>query len=525
MAEQKLPIKPEYLLDVILRWRWLIMLPLCASLLVGIYFSIVLPKVYEAQTVILVEPQRVPTEYVQSVVSIDLNSRINTISQQILSRTNLEKIIQQFGLFQGAAYASMYTEDKIASLRKRIKVDVTQSRNRRTTDSFSITFKDRSPQKVMDITNSLASFFIDENLKVREAEAVGTSAFLDSELDSMRRRLEQVEEKLKDFRKMHMGELPEQLDSNLSILENLQAQIIDRQQALREARNRLADLESQPTQQLTVIPGQTMQIQGSPEEVRLMELKNELAQLQVRYTEQHPDIIRLKGMIRDQEQQVLAAAGNNTDGTAHAMANQGSNTVTRRQRRELERDIATFTSEIADIQKDVVVYQQRVENTPKREQELLSLRRDYDNIQESYNSLLARRLEAEISVNMERKQKGEQFRVIDPARLPQRPVEPDMRKLFLMFVAAGLGLGGGIVFLLEFLNNSFKDPDDVEETLGFPVLGAMPPIWDERALKRKRLNTIFSSVCLVVTFTLFGGFALITVKGVEPIMKLVGPWL
>jgi hypothetical protein len=155
----------------------------------------------------------------------------------------------------------------------------------------------------------------------------------------------------------------------------------------------------------------------------------------------------------------------------------------------------------------------------------MSLRRDYDNIQESYNSLLARRLEAEISVNMERKQKGEQFRVIDPARLPQRPVEPDMPKLFLMFVAAGLGLGGGIVFLLEFLNNSFKDPDDIEETLDLPVLGAMPPIWDKRALRKKRLNTVFSAGCLVFTGGLFCCFALITVKGVEPLVKLIGPLL
>jgi uncharacterized protein involved in exopolysaccharide biosynthesis len=313
MVEQKLPIKPEYLADVILRWRWLIMLPLCASLIVGIYFSVVLPKIYQAQTVILVEPQRVPTEYVQSVVSLDLNSRINTISQQILSRTNLEKIIQQFNLFQGVEYAGMFTEDKFASLRRRIDVAVTHGRNR-TADSFTLTFKDRSPQKVMDVTNALASFFIDENLKVREAQAVGTSTFLDAELDSMRRRLEQVEEKLKDFRRMHMGELPEQLQSNLSILENLQAQILDKQQAMRDARSRLTELENQPHEVL-VSPGQTVQSTLSPEERQLLEMRNELAQLQARYTERHPDIIRLKEAIKDQERLTNISVGD-SDGTA-----------------------------------------------------------------------------------------------------------------------------------------------------------------------------------------------------------------
>jgi capsular polysaccharide biosynthesis protein len=229
-------------------------------------------------------------------------------------------------------------------------------------------------------------------------------------------------------------------------------------------------------------------------------------------------------MIQDQEK-LVAPVSVNHPGSSSSSTNQGLSIAMQRLKRELGRDIDALTGEIDELKEEVTVYQQRVENTPRREQELMSLRRDYQNIQESYNSLLARRLEAEISVNMERKQKGERFRVIDPARMPQRPIEPDMRKLFMLYVAAGLGLGGGIVFVIEFLNNSFKDPDDIEEALDLPVLGTMPPIWDGRALKKKRLNTAFSALCLLLTGGLLGCFAVITIRGVGPLLKLIGPWL
>jgi capsular polysaccharide biosynthesis protein len=158
-------------------------------------------------------------------------------------------------------------------------------------------------------------------------------------------------------------------------------------------------------------------------------------------------------------------------------------------------------------------YQKRVENTPKREQELLSLRRDYQNIQNSYDSLLSRKLEADIAVNMERKQKGEQFRIIDPAKLPQKPVSPDMAKLFLFSVAAGLGLGGGIAFLLEFLNSSFRKPDDIENNYGLSVLVTVPRIYQARQRIYRKIDIVGSVVTSFVAAGLFGIFAIICIKG------------
>jgi uncharacterized protein involved in exopolysaccharide biosynthesis len=166
-------IKPEDIIEIIVRHRWYIIIPFCLSMMTGIYFALTLTKVYSAGTLILVQPQLIPSNYVQSIVSASLGSRINTLSQQIMSRTNLEKIISEFKLYSGPKSKNMFMEDKIESMRRRITVDVTRSR--RATNAFSISFKGKDPEKVMKVTNALATFFIDENLKKREAQAIGTS--------------------------------------------------------------------------------------------------------------------------------------------------------------------------------------------------------------------------------------------------------------------------------------------------------------------------------------------------------------
>jgi uncharacterized protein involved in exopolysaccharide biosynthesis len=156
------------------------------------------------------------------------------------------------------------------------------------------------------------------------------------------------------------------------------------------------------------------------------------------------------------------------------------------QRGRVNREIAAIKDEISELQTQVGYYQQRVETTPKIEQELLSLRRDYENIQATYKSLLDRKLEADIAVNMEKRLQGEQFRILDPARLPETPISPNMEKLFLLCVVAGLGLGGGLIFLLEFLDNSVRKPESVPAKLGIPVLVAVPSLDRRRVVLRPR---------------------------------------
>ena len=484
-------IKPEEIIEIILRRRWYITIPFCLSMMAGIYFALTLPKVYSAETLILLQPQRVSANYVQSTVSVDLDSRINTLSQQILSRTNLEKIINEFKLYSGPGSETMFMEDKIESMRKRITVDVTSSR--RNTNAFSILFKGKDPEKVMKVTNALANYFIGENLKSREAQAMGTSDFFDDELSTMRKRLEEVEQALKNYREGYMGGLPEQLESNLRILDRMQEQLVGRRQNLTDAKSRLVAMENAISQGQDPQPaGET----GTGDTLNLGQLNAQLTQLKTRYTDQHPDIIRLKKRIADLEKEPKLLVQN-------------------RQIDDIKREIRTLTAEISDILNQIKIYEVRVEETPKREQELLSLRRDYDNINETYNSLLERKLEAELAVNLEKKQQGEQFRILDPAKIPERSSERDMKKLFMIFIAAGLGIGGGLVFLLEYLDTSFRRADDIESHLDLPVLATIPKIFHPRDVRMKKLNQVLSIFFIIVAIVLLVGFTFVSLSGFD----------
>ncbi len=514
MDDKQLKITPEFIRELVLRRRWVILIPLCVVLLVGIYYAIVTPRIFEAKTMILVEGQRVPSTFVQSIVTEETSARINTISQQILSRSNLETVLKELALFSDPAFAGMYIEDKVAVLRNNIAVNVITDR-RRETDAFEIIYRGKDPQKVMQVVNSLAASFIDENLKVRESQALGTSSFLEAELETMRVRLEQTEERIQNYRKANMGELPEQLETNLRILERIQEALSDRRQSVREAKIRLAELKSQANsrQPSVVVIGGGQAPQGGG--ATLDELISELENLQSRYTDKHPDIIRLKKQIAEMESKNASGDGGGISADARIPL------ALRSQIRELRHEIQTGELEIREFESQIDRYQQRIENTPKREQELLSLRRDYQNIQTSYDSLLNRKLEADISVNMERKQKGEQFRVLDTAKLPQRPIEPDMKKIFLLFVVAGLGVGGGLAFVLEYMDKSFKNPDDIEAYFDLPVLATLPRLACDRYVRLKKLNNIGSLTFACVNFCLLGVFALISLKGVEVIKPVI----
>jgi polysaccharide chain length determinant protein (PEP-CTERM system associated) len=537
MPEKSSSLQIGYYIDLALKHRWLLIIPFCLAMVVGIYFAITLPKIYKASTLIFVEPQRVPEDFVRSIVATDIDSRINTIQQQILSRTNLEKIIKKFDLFTRTELDKLFMEEKVTNVRKRIEIDI--SKTRHGLDTFSISFQDTDPEIAMNVANGLATLFIDENLKVREAHALGTSDFLESELQAMRLRLKVVEANLRDYRKAHMGELPEQIESNLRMLENLQQQLSDRQEQLGDERNRLITLRNQMTARNSLLAAVNPIVsEDSPttDAMTLPQLKRQLANLRTTYTDRHPDVIRLKDMIEDREvnsanrQSPLPETATNTAIDARQQAYTDETMVDLiNQKRETELEIRDLEKGILKLNQQIQVYKRRIEQTPQREEELLSLNRDYSNIQESYNSLLNRKLEAEIAVNMEKKQKGEQFRIIDYARKPQKPVSPDLRHLFMLAVAAGLGLGGGLVFLLDFFDNSLKRPETLETDLGVPVLATVPKIHGRKDIRRRRFSAVMTSLGLIVAMGLFGGFAVLIFKGIEPILEFVqkfaGPYI
>jgi polysaccharide chain length determinant protein (PEP-CTERM system associated) len=527
-------INPMQFVEIVKRRRWYLMLFFCLSLIVGIVLAVVLPKIYLASTMILVQPQKVPDNYVRSIVSSDINSRINTISQQILSRSNIERIIKEFNLFPDIKQRDMYMEDKVRIVRKGMSVDLIRANRGGSADAFSISFKGADPKIVMRVTNSLASYFIDENLRVREEQASGTSDFIDDELSDTRLKLEKQEEALKEYRATYMGGLPEQLQTNLRIFEGLQLQLNIKNESLRFDKNNLLLLEKQ-IEETAIVYGATSEntpavIQGvrSENQIKLEQLESNLSDLESNYTARHPDIIRLKKQIEDLTTKIDAETVGTPEKPATQVPRRSGQVppIDERSRQMLEREdlkirISNLEADIKKIEGRMLHYQRMVEDTPNREQELISLNRDYQNIKASYNSLLTRKLESDIAVNMEKKQKGEQFRILDRAKIPEKPSEPDMKKLFLMVLAAGLGIGAGWIFLLEYMDNSFRKPEEVETELDIPVLCTIPQLYQAREIKMGRLNHVLFAFSALASLCLFLGFAALTFKGVDKTLAFV----
>ncbi len=511
-------LDPAYLFDTALRFRWLLIVPFCLAMLVGIYLAVKLPRAYEADTLILVEQQQVPDSYVHSIVGSDIDSRITTIQQQILSRTNLMNIIERFNLFSEAKYTDAFLDDKIEDMRKRISVKVIEDADKKTgANAFRISFRGEDPNQVYQVVNTLTTYVIDQNLKLRETHAVGTSEFLDDELIKMRQHLEEVEKALKDFRAAYMGELPEQLPSNLMVLDRLQQQVSEKQLSLRDQQNRLMVVENQlKFVQQSSVPTVGPAVAGG-EPSTLEELKQRLATYRTKYTDNHPDVMRLKDQIEELEKEAPPASGAAAATAPAPKATTGIESDLMMQRGQALSNIKNIESELTQIKAQIDFYQQRVENTPKREQELISLKRDYDNIQKTYSSVLTRKLEADIAVNMEKKQKGEQFRIIDPARRPNKPISPDMRVIFLGCLLAGLAVGGGLVFVLEFFDNSVKKSATFQNRMGISVLMVMPVIESQTRRNLRRLNNGFSACAVAVSIVLVVCLAAVTVADLPSI--------
>jgi uncharacterized protein involved in exopolysaccharide biosynthesis len=245
--------------------------------------------------------------------------------------------------------------------------------------------------------------------------------------------------------------------------------------------------------------------------MNLPELRAELLRLEARYTEKHPDIVRIKGMIAELEQKAasLGASGDSANPESFGPL------------ADLNREIRVLESDIASLQGQIRMYESRVETIPQREQELVAIQRDYDNIRGSYQRLLDRKLEAEVSLSMERKQKGEQFRVLDFARTPNRPVEPNMKKIFVFCLAAGFAFAGALVVALEFLNNSLRAPEDMERNLGLPVLATIPVLDSPRRQVLRWLNTGLTSVSVLACVLLLAVFSTLVLYGVEPTLGLL----
>lgn len=478
---------------IILKQKWLVIGVFLACVIGAGIVCVVLPPSYRSQTLILVESQKIPENYVQALVGPTIEERLNSIQQQVMSRTVLTQMIQEFDLYPDEVrHKGM--EMVVERLRKDITVTTMAAKSQRSAssiDAFSISFAHESPVTAMKVTAKLASNFIEENLKVREQLVEGASEFLEQELALAKDRLESQERSISLFKTKYMGELPEQVQVNVSALDRLQLQQGTTSDALQKATDRLTLMEKMireydsPSVSGT-IQGMNGTVVVDPLVHRLKELEKTLATLQAEYKDTYPDVVatkeeiqtvraQIKNRPKEKEESEKSEGSEKSGGVRKDLRT--SDLYLReliRQRDEAKLEVASLKERLLRLKEEVRQYEGRVEKAPAREQELMILVRDYNNLKENYRTLLDKKLNARLAENLEKRQKGEQFRILDPANVPNHPEKPNKLQIMLIGLALGCGLGGGSAVALESLRPVFRRSDDVESFLQLRVLASIP---------------------------------------------------
>jgi polysaccharide chain length determinant protein (PEP-CTERM system associated) len=489
-------LEPKDLLNILRRWP-VIVIPFVLIAVAGAAVVRKLPNKYRSETLIMVVPQRVPESYVRSTVTTRIEDRLRSINQQITSRTRLEPVIKEFNLYADEVRTGLM-EDVVEHMRRDITTDIIRG------DAFRISYVSNDPRTAMKVTERLASMYIDESLRDREVLADSTNQFLDSQLVAAKERLVEHEKKLEAYKMRYSGQLPGQVQANLQVMQNAQLQIQSLVDSLNRDRDRrlvvqgqLADLGADPSTVLAAAdePSTPAVSQAAAE---LASARKTLDQLLLRLKESHPDVVRQQRLVSELQKKVADEAAtqalvpqekgrNNADPVEMARLNRVEQIRTELD--GLNRQIAQKEQEEERLRALVRQYQARVESAPALESELTELMRDYDTLERAYTGLLAKKEEAQVSANLERHQIGEQFKILDPARMPEKPFSPNRPMLYSACTAAGLGLGLLLAGFLEYRDTSLKTEEDVVAVLTLPVLAMIPELRGPRRhglLRRRR---------------------------------------
>lgn len=436
-------------IEVVLRRKWYFVVPLATVLLATTIYLFFAPRTYIASTLILVTPQKIPEDYVRSTVTSRIEDRLQTIAQESLSRTRLEQIISELGLYRSEA-RWLKLEEIVELMRKNTRLEIKGREG-----YFTISYMGEDPRTVTTVTNRLAAMFIEENLKFREQQAQGTSDFLSTELEAARVKLEEQEQAIAAFKRRHMGELPEQRETTLAILQQMQLLYQRIGESLRAAQDRKLIIQKQLSE--IEIPSET----ASPG-VQAEELRRQVTQLASRYTAQHPDVISARKKLEDMEK---SATDSRENPLYRDLQNQAS---------VVELEIRRLNEEEGRARAQINMYRQRIENMPLREQAMASMAREHRNTKENYEKLLKKNQEARQAQNLEHHQKGEQFKIVDPARIPEKPFQPNIPRVISVGFAIAFLAGGAAVYTRESLDRTFYDAEDAEVTLGLKILANVP---------------------------------------------------
>ena len=523
LEEQELE-RPDIrrLFGIVRRRHLQFLTPLFLGWLVVWGISWVLPPRYKSSTLILVEQPTMPQHYVASNINDDLQARLQSMTEQILSRTRLLLIIQKLRLY-GGAQKKLTDDQKIADMRKDIGVQLVRDPQRQDISSFTISYSASDPHLAQQVTAELTGLFISENLKVRQEQSAGTTDFLQEQLEGARETLSEQEAKVREFEGQHEGALPTQEASNLQILAGLQSQLQSEEDALNTAKQQRvylqALLEQERTVQSHVRPAgaegtsATAPTDLASIDAQLDKLKTQLADLSSRYTDQYPDVQNVRKQIVKLEvirDNLIAATKAKSNEAKQPSDNSGAadptltgpamQTQSQLQANQLE--IGNRESAIANLKARINDYQGRLNAEPATEQQLAELSRGYDQSKANYDDLLKKEAESAMATSMEQMQEGERFTMLDPPSLPSKPDFPNRLKFCGIGLAVGLALGLIVAGGFEFMDDRLHTEKEIKSLLPIAVISEIPEIvspLDERNSKKKLALGWVATVLVVGT--------------------------
>ncbi len=492
MTERELT-PADYL--AMLRRRWVLITVLAligAPLAYGI--SCLLPNTFTSQTLVLIEQPTISNKIVESLDSTDINQRLSSMQQQILSRSRLEPVIRQFNLYpQLVNRTSM--DELVARLQKAIEVTPIRpmaSTSAQQLPGFYVAVTMDNARNAQEVCTAVTSMFMEQSIRLRQEHSEVTTQFLVEELANAKQSLDEQDAKLATFKSRHIGELPEDEQTNLNLLTGLTSQLDATTQALARAQQDKTFTDSLLSQQVGA--WQASQTGHNPEtlEQQLIALQLHLAALRSSYTEDYPDVIKAKNDVAALQKKIADGETQNKTPGSNAGPKMSIEPFQIQQLRgQIHVDdqlIASKTKEQEQIKKQISLYQERVQSSPAVEQQYKELTRGYQTALGSYDELQKKRDNSAMATNLERKQEGEQYRVLDPANLPDKPSFPNRPLFALDGFFGGLALGLGLAFFLEMKDSSLKTERDVEFALHLPVLAMVPEI-ETMSLKQGKTAT------------------------------------
>jgi len=462
-----------------------ILIPALLAPLAGLMISYFFTPKYTSQSLVLVEGQKVPESIVQSVVTQDLTGRIATLQQQVLSQSRLQPMVERLGLAKSGA--SM--DDKIDEIRQNMTVepvitDLAQIGGKKPkagqsspVPGFYVNYTASNPREAQQVCNELTSLMLEENLKSRQDVARGTTDLLGKGIEDGKRTLDDLDSRLAAFKKQYVGQLPGDAENNLKILMGLNSQLESNTQTLNRAQQDKAYTESLLAQQLSA--WRSAQSSSNPQtlEKQLSDLQSQLLQLQARYTEDYPDVIKVKADIAEVKKKLaeVNSAPAVEAGTDKASASEPPEIrQLRLQVHQYSDLLAAATRDQKRLQQEIAVYQGKVALSPAIEEQYKQMARDYDNAQKNYQELLADKSKSDLALKMEQQQQGEQMHLLNPASMSDAPSFPNRWLFAGGGLGAGLALGMGLALWLELRDKSIRTEADAEAALELPMLVAIP---------------------------------------------------